>query len=114
VSLPRAEDRAEIEPDPRFTLANERTYLAWIRTALALIAAGVALQALAAEVPRTGRSLVAAALLALGIGSALTGHARWLRVQRALRQQLPLPGLGASAVLGYAVAAIGVLLVVLA
>ena len=31
------------EPDYRFTLANERTFLAWIRTALALIAGGVAL-----------------------------------------------------------------------
>jgi putative membrane protein len=34
------------EPDPRFTLANERTFLAWIRTALALPAGGVALEAL--------------------------------------------------------------------
>ncbi len=33
---------AEQEPDYRFTLANERTFLAWIRTALALIAGGVA------------------------------------------------------------------------
>ena len=38
------------EPDPRFTLANERTFLAWIRTALALIAGGVALEALALTV----------------------------------------------------------------
>lgn len=30
------------EPDYRFTLANERTFLAWIRTALALLAGGVA------------------------------------------------------------------------
>jgi putative membrane protein len=34
------EDRPEI--DYRFSLANERTYLAWIRTALALVAGGVA------------------------------------------------------------------------
>jgi hypothetical protein len=32
----------EQEPDYRFTFANERTFLAWIRTALALIAGGVA------------------------------------------------------------------------
>ncbi|NNA69385.1 DUF202 domain-containing protein [Pseudomonas gessardii] len=34
------------EPDPRFTLANERTFLAWIRTAIALLASGIALDAL--------------------------------------------------------------------
>jgi len=34
------------DPDPRFTLANERTLLAWLRTALALVVAGVALVAL--------------------------------------------------------------------
>ncbi|WP_143342795.1 YidH family protein, partial [Crossiella equi] len=34
------------EPDPRFTLANERTFLAWIRTSLGLMAAGVAVEAL--------------------------------------------------------------------
>ena len=30
------------EPDPRFTLANERTFLAWIRTSLAFLAGGIA------------------------------------------------------------------------
>ena len=34
------------EPDARYSLANERTFLAWIRTALAVLAAGVALDAL--------------------------------------------------------------------
>ena len=29
------------EPDPRFTFANERTFLAWSRTALALVVAGL-------------------------------------------------------------------------
>src|SRR3984893_15268857 len=33
---------AEGEPDYRFTLANERTFLAWQRTALGLLAAAVA------------------------------------------------------------------------
>ena len=47
------------EPDPRITFANERTFLAWIRTSLALIAAGVALEAL---VDGLGRPGVAAAL----------------------------------------------------
>ncbi len=37
------------EPDPRFTLANERTFLAWVRTALALLAGGIAIEAFAAD-----------------------------------------------------------------
>ena len=44
--FPRRVYEAGTEPDPRFTMANERTFLAWIRTALALIAGGVALEAL--------------------------------------------------------------------
>ena len=34
--------RTPIEPDYRFTLANERTFLAWQRTSLGLMAAAVA------------------------------------------------------------------------
>lgn len=37
------------EPDYRFSLANERTFLAWIRTALAFLAGGVALQQFASQ-----------------------------------------------------------------
>ncbi|XJN90222.1 YidH family protein [Micrococcus luteus] len=84
--------RAGEEPDPRFTLANERTFLAWVRTALALLAGGVAVEAftgaLFAPPVRVVLStvlLVLAALLALGAG------ARWLRVERAMRRGRPLP-----------------------
>ena len=41
------------EPDPRFTLANERTFLAWIRTSIAFMAAGVALEALPVPYPES-------------------------------------------------------------
>ncbi len=47
------------EPDARFTFANERTFLAWSRTALALVVAGLAvIQLLLSfpEFPRTGTS----------------------------------------------------------
>ena len=80
------------EPDPRFTLANERTFLAWVRTALALLAGGVAVEAftgaLFAPPVRVVLStvlLVLAALLALGAG------VLWLRVERAMRRGRPLP-----------------------
>jgi putative membrane protein len=59
--------RSGSEPDPRFSLANERTFLAWIRTALALLAGGVGLEAL--QIPHQAGFRVAAAgvLLILGL-----------------------------------------------
>ncbi|TQL70654.1 putative membrane protein [Nocardioides albertanoniae] len=82
------------EPDPRFTLANERTFLAWIRTSLALLAAGVALLAL--DLPlHAGLQLAAAAIFTLAaLGAAAWAWFSWAAAQRALRIGSPLPGLG--------------------
>lgn len=80
------------EPDPRFTLANERTFLAWIRTALAVIATAVAADTLMVSVWPTSLRKAIVVLLLLG-GTALSAGAgfRWLRVERALRHERPLP-----------------------
>jgi putative membrane protein len=80
------------EPDPRFTLANERTFLAWIRTALALMAAGIAVEAFTGEVFDPG-ARKALAILLLGLGLILSASAglRWLHVERAMRHGKPLP-----------------------
>lgn len=80
------------EPDPRFTLANERTFLAWIRTSLALLAGGIAIEAFTSglfiEPVRKGL-----AVLLLLLGMMLSGGAamRWLRVERSMRNKAPLP-----------------------
>ncbi|MGP6173190.1 YidH family protein [Corynebacterium sp. A21] len=80
------------EPDPRFTLANERTFLAWIRTALAFMAGGVALAAFPVEhVPELFRTGLAVFLIAVGVLIALGAAFRWLRIERAMRHQRPLP-----------------------
>ena len=42
--------RGGTEPDPRFTLANERTFLAWIRTSLAFLAGGIAIEAFTGDI----------------------------------------------------------------
>ncbi|SMQ75444.1 DUF202 domain-containing protein [Agreia sp. VKM Ac-1783] len=80
------------EPDARFSLANERTALAWMRTGLALVAGGVALTTLAGVADLPLFVDVMAALVCLGGGlvavSALIG---WRRVERAMRLALPLP-----------------------
>jgi putative membrane protein len=93
------------EPDPRFSLANERTFLAWIRTAMALIAGGIAIEAFAIEIfepaVRKGISLL---LIVLGMFVSGGAFMRWLGVERAMRHSRPLPlpliapvlGLGAA------------------
>lgn len=80
------------EPDPRFTLANERTFLAWIRTALALIAGAVALETFAGDTfPQVARVPFALALLVLAALLAIAAFRRWLSLEAAMRHSRPLP-----------------------
>jgi putative membrane protein len=80
------------DPDPRFTLANERTFLAWIRTSLAMVAGGIAVEAFTSELftPEI-RKTVAVLLLLLGLVTGGGSFFRWLNVERAMRRQAPLP-----------------------
>jgi putative membrane protein len=99
------------EPDARFTLANERTLLSWLRTALALVVAGVAIVALADLITPDWLADVSAAL-AFGGGAltALLGYVQWQRIERALRRAEPLPaGAGAMVVIAtiLAIAVVG-------
>lgn len=96
-------------PDPRFTLANERTFLAWIRTSLALLGGGIAIEALATQVfePHL-RMVMAMSLMVLSQLISAGACLRWLRVERALRQRrpLPLPALAPLLALGCITAAV--------
>ncbi|MFV0535449.1 MAG: YidH family protein [Cumulibacter sp.] len=80
------------DPDPRFSLANERTFLAWIRTSLALLAGGIGVEAFAREVFPTGvRQWLAVGLILLGMLLSATASWRWLQIERAMRRTQPLP-----------------------
>ncbi|MEU2201829.1 DUF202 domain-containing protein [Isoptericola sp. NPDC019482] len=79
------------DPDPRFSLANERTFLAWIRTTLALVAGGVALEGLDLAFHPGLRAAAALLLLAMGVCLPFVAYAQWGRVERALRRAEPLP-----------------------
>jgi putative membrane protein len=84
--------RGGTEPDPRFTLANERTFLAWIRTSLALLAGGIAVEAFTSDlfIPEI-RKTVAILLLLLAMALGAGAFFRWLGVERAMRHKTPLP-----------------------
>jgi putative membrane protein len=87
------EDEEGTEPDPRFTFANERTFLAWSRTALALVVAGLGIVQLLPPFPGVpvGRHLLGVPLIVLGAVLAVVAYAEWVRNQRALRRGEPLP-----------------------
>jgi putative membrane protein len=77
------------DPDYRFTLANERTFLAWIRTALALSAGGLAAVTVLDDF--TGEEFLGIGLLALSFATAATAYRRWALNERAMRLDQPLP-----------------------
>jgi len=81
------------EPDARFTLANERTFLAWNRTALALVVAGLGIVQLLPPFPGVpwGRHALGVPLIVLGAVVSVTSYWEWRRNQAALRRGAPLP-----------------------
>lgn len=91
------------DPDPRFSFANERTFLAWIRTSLALVAAGIGVDAYATELSEVGRRSLAALLLVLGTALSFTAFRRWHAAERALRLSESLPTNELGKILAYGV-----------
>ncbi|MFG2053361.1 YidH family protein [Micromonospora sp. NPDC048930] len=79
------------DPDPRFSLANERTFLAWIRTSLALFAAGVALEAVNLPIVPGLRRASAILLILLGAAAPAQAWFGWVRTELALRRGRGLP-----------------------
>ena len=80
------------DPDVRFSYANERTFLAWNRTAMALIATGLAITSVLPEFSFAGgRRLIGVPLIGLGAVLALASFWRWEANERAMRNGQPLP-----------------------
>lgn len=95
--------------DTRFLLANERTLLAWVRTALALLAAGAGVYEFT---DISGRRGLAIGLAAMGIAAAAAGAARYVATVRAIRSGTELGRGHAPELLAAAVAVLGVGLVI--
>jgi putative membrane protein len=101
-------------PDYRFTLANERTLLAWLRTGLALVAGGVAVATYAPDLGvRWGSTVLALVLVLIGLGAALGGYVRWRANEAAIRAGRPLPDNRVAPALVAVVAAVLVVALVL-
>lgn len=96
------------EPDYRFSFANERTFLAWIRTALALIAGGVALDAIDLSMPIQTQRVLSGVLMVLGMLCASIAWLRWARAELAIRRGEPLPSSPLSAVLALGLTAVAI------
>lgn len=103
----RMDPAEELDLDARFLLANERTLLAWVRTALALLAGGVAVQQVADDVQH--RRVLALVLIGVGIATGVTGGVRYVAADKAMREgKLPVTGRAPYALVGVVVV-IGVL-----
>lgn len=89
--FPRSVFGTGTEPDPRFTMANERTYLAWIRTSLAMLAAGVALEVLGLGLHEGFRLAASLTFMLAAVVAAPMAYLGWARNERALRRGEPLP-----------------------
>jgi putative membrane protein len=101
-------------PDYRFSLANERTFLAWVRTALALLAAGVAIVALPSHFStRAGRETLGIVLLVLAVLAAGGSYLRWRVNDQAIRAGRPLPPSRGMPIVAIGLTAVAVLALVL-
>ncbi|MEU5683088.1 YidH family protein [Streptomyces venezuelae] len=99
-------------PDYRFSLANERTFLAWLRTALALIGGGFAVDQFLPDLRWGWRIGLALALLVSGVLCSLRAVNHWVRCERAMRRGEDLPSSRFPTVLSLAVAVVAVAMVV--
>lgn len=95
-------------PDYRFSLANERTFLAWIRTALGVLAGGILLHQFVQSLhPRWLVSSLAVTLVLLASFLAAGAYLRWKGVEQAMRHDQPLPGSYLIPVLSLGLALLG-------
>lgn len=109
--LPHVYDVGD-EPDPRYTLANERTFLAWVRTTLAMLAGAVALHSLGIPESDWLRDVVVVVLALAGGLMTSFAFVRWARIERAMRMREPLPHFQLGLVVAVMVLLVSVLLAV--
>ncbi|WP_022900514.1 YidH family protein [Humibacter albus] len=102
------------DPDYRFSLANERTFLAWIRTALAILAGGVLLEEFSKKLgPHWMIVVLAIVLAAVSAALAVIAYLRWRGNEIAMRHGRRLPLTIAVPFIAAVVLAVGAVIAVL-
>ncbi|UQA96328.1 YidH family protein [Streptomyces halobius] len=99
-------------PDYRFSLANERTFLAWLRTGLALIGGGFAVDQFLPDLHDVVRAAFTVALLVSGAVCALRAVSHWMRCERAMRRGEDLPATRFPSALALVIGVLAVVMVV--
>lgn len=110
--FPRRVYESGDEPDPRFSLANERTFLAWIRTSLAFFAASVALSAFTLPMPTWLLLTGSIVLIVTGLLAAGQAWLGWARSEQALRKGDALPAPAVAPLLTVGIVVVAVLLTI--
>lgn len=110
---PRSVYGSGVEPDPRFSLANERTFLAWIRTTLALLAGAAAVHALDLNVSATIERIASTMLAMAGLICAVNAWRGWAATERALRQGRPMPSNSVGIVIVAIIAAASIVMIII-
>ncbi len=99
--------------DPRFTFANERTFLAWVRTALGMIAGAAALHALDTGWPDAAVRVMSAALALTAGAVSVLAWLRWRRAEAAIRDGVEVPPTSGHVVIAGVLAGVALMTLVL-
>ncbi|MDD1782790.1 DUF202 domain-containing protein [Enterovibrio sp. ZSDZ35] len=104
------------EPDYRFSLANERTFLAWIRTSLAFLATAIGVDILSAHLGENMPLYTQWLPALLSLVSVITGcwaFFRWYQNERAMRLEEPFHYSKSLVLLTVIVTMVGLIIAVL-
>lgn len=95
------------DPDPRFSLANERTFLSWMTTSLGFLGVGLAVFTIS-PVRTAALTVISAAWILVAAATALRAVLRWFRIERAIRNSAPLPVSGSIPLVALALAVLSI------
>ena len=105
----------EVRAQEALSYANERTFLAWVRTSLGLTTAGLAISQLLPQFGFAGgRRVVGLPLIALGIWAAAASYRAWAANEHAISAGLPINRSHLAAIVTSGIVVVGIVALCLA